>query len=423
MGESRAGIVQLVLEVWFSCQAGHVRRRVLLSEASSLTAREHVTVLGRAGVAADVLDSDSFALARWSRWSGRRHRCPPSGRDPRGYLAVVAGLMGTGAFDALLPTHEQAWLFSVGRALLPPGIPLAVAAPEAFGRVQSKVEFARLLDELNLPQPRWWLLTDETADEPFPYYAKAAFSTAGRGVRLVRDAAGRRGALDELSGTGPMMAQEPATGQFGQVQALFSHGRLIAVHTCVQVGTGFGGSAAARLSVDAAAPREHVAVLGAALGWHGGLTLDYIDSGGGPRYIECNPRTVEPGNAAASGVDLPGLTVRLSRGEPLPDSPVTGRPGVRTHGLIALALGAADRSGRRRAVTGELVSALARRGCYAGSAEQLTPVIRDPLSLVPLAVVATRLLANPRAATSLAGKAVSAYSVTPDSIARLPAAR
>ena len=74
-------------------------------------------------------------------------------------------------------------------------------------------------------------------------------------------------------------------------------------------------------------------------------------------------------------------------------------------------------------MTGELVSALARRGCYAGSTEQLTPVIRDSLSLVPLAVVATRLLANPRAATSLAGKAVSAYSVTPDSIARLPAAR
>src|ERR1700730_419511 len=117
MRESRAGIVRKVLEVGLSCQAGHVRRRVLLSEASSLTAREHVTV----------------------------HRCPPSGRDPRGYLAVVADLMGTGDFDALLPTHEQAWLFSVGRALLPPGIPLAVAAPEAFGRVQSKVEFARLL--------------------------------------------------------------------------------------------------------------------------------------------------------------------------------------------------------------------------------------------------------------------------------------
>lgn len=100
---------------------------------------------------------------------------------------------------------------------------------------------------------------------------------------------------------------------------------------------------------------------------------------------------------------------------------MTGRPGVRTHGLIALALGAADRSGLRRAVAGELVNALTRRGCYAGSAEQLTPVTHDPLSLVPLAVVAARLLANPRAATSLAGNAVSAYSVTPDSIARLSA--
>jgi len=39
------------------------RLRVLLSEASSLTAREHLTVLGMAGMRMEAMSSDSFAFA------------------------------------------------------------------------------------------------------------------------------------------------------------------------------------------------------------------------------------------------------------------------------------------------------------------------------------------------------------------------
>ncbi|MGZ4618525.1 MAG: hypothetical protein ACXV3F_07315 [Frankiaceae bacterium] len=56
--------------------------RVLLSEGSSLTAREHVTVLGSAGVRVEVMSSDPFALCRWSRWVRRFYRCPPASVDP-----------------------------------------------------------------------------------------------------------------------------------------------------------------------------------------------------------------------------------------------------------------------------------------------------------------------------------------------------
>jgi hypothetical protein len=65
------------------------------------------------------------------------------------------------------------------------------------------------------------------------------------------------------------MAQEPADGQYGQVQGLFDHGRLVAVHASVQVGTGLGPSAAARMSVDHPLPRRDLAALGYALGWAG----------------------------------------------------------------------------------------------------------------------------------------------------------
>ncbi|MBV9310043.1 MAG: hypothetical protein JOZ73_04385 [Solirubrobacterales bacterium] len=210
------------------------RVRVLLSEGSSLTAREVLTCLGPAGYHLESLDPDWLCIARFSRWMHRVHPCPVSGADPAGYLDAVRRVVVERRIDVVLPTHEQAWLFAAATPLLA-GVPVAVADVASFDRVQSKVEFARLLDELGLPQPRWRLVRDrgDLEDLPFPYWLKSAFSTAGRGVRLLIDQRSRSEAeheLLELAG-GPVMAQEPADGQYAQVQGLFDRGRLVAAHT------------------------------------------------------------------------------------------------------------------------------------------------------------------------------------------------
>ena len=403
------------------------RVRVLLSEGSSLTAREVLTCLGAVGYHLEALDPDRLCIARFSRWMRKVHPCPRPGADPVGYLDALKQVLLERRIDVVLPTHEQAWLFAAGAPLLSGG-PVAVADVASFDRVQSKVEFARLLDELGLPQPRWRLVNDRGDLEglQFPYWLKSAFSTAGRGVRLVTDERSRADAERELLDPmdSPGMAQEPARGQYAQVQGLFDHGRLVAAHTSVQTGTGIGPSAAARLSVDHPTPRRQIAILGEALSWHGGLTLDYLHEQGEPSYIECNPRTVEPGNAAASGLNLPELQVRLTTGERFPSPPQTGRAGVRTHSTIALVLGAAAYGGTRRAVGAELTRAITRRGCYRASAEQLTPVLRDPPSAAAAAFIICQALASPRGATEVASKAVSRYSITPNAIEALaPAAR
>jgi hypothetical protein len=393
--------------------------RVLLSEGSSLTAREFVTCLGPAGFHVELVDPDPLCVARFSRWLRKAHRCPRSGDDPLGYLAVVKQVVAERQIDVVLPTHEQAWLFAAARDLLS-GVPIAVADIAAFRRVQSKLEFARLTDELGLPQPRWRLVRSESdlAAPAFPYWLKTPYSTAGRGVQLVTDEHSRAAAARDLfdKDGAPVMAQEPAHGQYGQVQGLFDHGHLVAVHTSVQLGTGIGPSAAARLSVDHPLPRRHIAILGEALTWHGGLTLDYLHEQGSPQYIECNPRTVEPANAAASGVNIPELQTRLTMGEQLPSPPQTGVGGVQTHGTIALLLGAAAYGGGRQAVITEMIRAVARRSYYRASTEQLTPILRDPPSVAPLAFVLARALTSPRKATETASKAVARYSITPTTI-------
>src|SRR5581483_2493724 len=278
-------------------------------------------------------------IARLSRWTRKVHRCPPSGSEPLAYLELTRRVVLERQIDVVLPTHEQAWLFAAARGLLS-GVPVAIADIASFARVQSKIEFARLIDELGLPQPKWRLIADadELTELSFPYWLKTPFSTAGRGVRLVSDERSQAAAAHDLLDGRPAIAQEPAAGSYGQVQGLFDRGRLVAVHTSVRTGIGIGPSAAARLSVDHRPARRHIAALGEALTWHGGLTLDYLHERGAPQYIECNPRTVEPANATASGLNIPDLQVRLTMGEELPAGPLVGKDGVRTRGTIALLL-------------------------------------------------------------------------------------
>src|SRR5271166_166051 len=312
--------------------------RVLLSEASSLTARETLTVLGRGGVHAEALSGSPAPVSRFSRWCRRLHRAPLASRDPKGYLRCVARLLADRRFDALLATHEQAWLFAAGRSLLPASAPLVTSPAAAFARVQGKLAFARTAGALGLPQPDWAQVrgTSDVGAFGTPCWLKADHATAGRAVVGVPVPDAIPAAWSAIAAhRQPVMAQRPASGRYAQAGGLFLMGHLVAAHCSELTGEGPGGSAAARRGVDHPAAREHLAMLGAELNWSGGLTLDYFHLDGAPSYIECNPRTVEPGNAAASGVDLPGLTIALGQHR-VPESPVYGLAGRRTHSSIAL---------------------------------------------------------------------------------------
>lgn len=256
-----------------------------------------------------------------------------------------------------------------------------------------------------------------------PYYVKAPFSTAGVGVRRVTDTGEAQDAFLALRasvGDGPLMVQAAAQGEYAQVQALFDHGRLVAAHESIQTAVGVGPSAAGRVSVQHPFARSEVAYLGKRLAWHGGLTLDYLFGDGQHFYIECNPRTVEPANAASSGVDLPALQIEVSLGRH-PDEVPPGRAGVRTHSSLAILLGTAAYRGTRTAVLTEALQLAFHRGPYRHSRERLTPFLYDVPSAIPLALVGARVMLNPGSAQRIASTAVSTYSVTSEAIERAAA--
>ncbi len=405
--------------------------KILLSEGSSLSSREVITALGVAGHRIDLISCDPMCLGRFSRFVRRVHLAPASGADPDGYLAKVIETVKTSGADALLPVHEQAYLFAAARKQLPPGLGIALADFEAFEQVQSKASLAALLTKLKVPQPKTDVV--RSADEfgamrRFPFFVKAAFGTASAGVWRVGDARRRDALLQQLQqqdgfGNG-LLVQAAVTGSLERAQAVFDCGRLVASHIYRQLVEGPGGGDVLKLSVVSDEVREIVERIGQALKWHGALSFDYIRDSATqtPHFIDANPRLVEPMNAWLSGVDLPGALLRISLGETPPVQP-DGRAGVLTRlGLMGL-LDAARQRHRRRDILREIGLLALGSGRYRGSREELAPLLTDPLCVIPLGVVVMRLLRTPAAAARFSETTVAAYSLTPSAIRRLHAWR
>ena len=177
---------------------------VLVSDGSSTSAREAITVLGLAGHIVEVCDPDPHCLARFSRFVRKFHRCPGLRDDPAGFLRFVEQLLAARHFDVLLPTHEQGFLFARVRQRLEKQAGLALPDFESYRVAHSKAGFSRLLDQMGLPQPATTIGTSE--DElrgavRLPCVVKTSVGTASRGVWLVRNASDLEAALQDLDAT------------------------------------------------------------------------------------------------------------------------------------------------------------------------------------------------------------------------------
>jgi predicted ATP-grasp superfamily ATP-dependent carboligase len=402
---------------------GSKQLRVLLSEGSSTSAREAVTVLGLAGHIVEVCDPSPVCLGRFSRFVGRFHRCPGLRDDPAGYLAFVEKLLAERAFDVLLPVHEQGFAFARLKGRFETRVGLALPVFESYRTAHSKAGFSRLLDELRLPQPATRIVTSpgELRDAVrCPCVVKTSIGTASRGIWFVRDDRGLARALQDLGANdafaGEVLVQDMAAGATEKAQAIFSRGKLLGFHAYRQMAAGAGGGEAIKQSVRRPRVRADIATIGERLGWHGALSVDVImPEEGSHLFIDCNPRLVEPMSAYLAGLDLVDLLLRVSLGktpEPVPDS----RENVRTHLAMQALLGCAARGGTRREIFRESMRITARRGPYAGCMEELTPVRSDWISAMPLTMTALVLLGNPKLAGTLSKKAWGAHLLGIESI-------
>jgi predicted ATP-grasp superfamily ATP-dependent carboligase len=401
--------------------------RVLLSEGSSTSAREAITILALTGHIVEICDPNPWCLSRFSRFVRKFHRCPGLRGDPAGYLAFVEALLRAQHFDVLLPTHEQGFLFARVRERLADKTGLVLPGFASYRIAHSKAGFSRLIDELGLPQPKTHIVKSENEVRDavrFPGVIKTSIGTASRGIWFVRDQDDLKSALQDLNSAGAfsdeVLVQEFVGGTTEKAQGVFCRGELIGFHAYRQVAAGAGGGEAIKQSVIRPDVRAWLAAIGNRLAWHGALSIDYLmpDSGGTPLLIDCNPRLVEPMSAYLAGTDLVGLLLQLSRGETPPLLPES-REGVRTHLAMQALLGCASRGGSRRDLARECWRLAAGSAPYTDSSEELTPVRSDWISAVPLLMTAMLLLASPKFASRLARGGFGAHLLDLASVRRI----
>ncbi|HEY7136287.1 MAG TPA: hypothetical protein VIB48_14600 [Acidimicrobiia bacterium] len=393
--------------------------RVLLTDGSGLTSRQVATRLHGLGHRVEVLCPDPFSLTRFTRHVARMHKVPAYGDDPFAWLDAAIAVLREQRFDVLFPTQEQVAVLACEvqrvRAL---GVALAVPPFDALRRVQDKLSARSTLTELGIPQPHATVArapTDLLAVAELPVFVKVPIGTATSGVRRGATPSDLRAIAGELEradafADGGVLVQRAVDGPLAMVQAVFADGTLLASHANLRTREGASGGASGKCSVDLPEVRDHLATIGTALGWHGAFSADVILTDAGPRWIDLNPRLVEPGNALRAGVDLVDVLLRVSVGEtPPPVGP--GRPGVDTHQLVLALLAAASHG--RAALVRELGDAARRRGPYAGSTEELTPLAGDARTALPVAFTAVALLARPSLWRGLSGGAVRNYALSP----------
>jgi len=395
--------------------------RVLVTEGSSLSARETITALGLAGHEIVLCGSRTVCIGRFSRFVRRFILGPAPAKDPAAFFRFVMQTIERERVAVLVPSHEEALIFSKMLPSLEKRVAVALPRYESYLELLSKARFTAVLAKLGLPSPKTLVLDSIEVMEKaafYPSFLKTEYGTASAGVWRLESFADlhkvlETGALSEATNASSrLLLQERAPGALEAGYAEFDHGELVAFHASRRIIEGARGGRALNLGVERVDVARHFAAIGKHLDWHGPLAIDYLydENDKIPRYIDASPRLCEPGAALAHGVDLPSMQVAISLGIRNGQTAFSSG-GVKSHAMLQALLGSAERGATRRDLFRLSRQIESRRGEYEGSIEELTPTALDPLSALPLAFVKARLLARPSSAATIAGETVGAYAM------------
>lgn len=267
-------------------------------------ALEMVRALARAGHTVFAADTPRWTLASHSRYLTRHFRVPPPRFEPERFAAELERIIRDERIDVLVPTCEE--VFHVARAFgrLSAATRVFTMPLGVLARLHHKGRFQALADSLGIRTPR--TTTVASVDElraalpAFPaYLLKPAYSRFATRIVTNRGPLAGRLAPEQVRPTEqePWLVQEFVEGELLCTYGTLHGGRVTAhcaYRTPFQVDHGSG---VRFVSADGAETREIVARIGAALGYTGQLSFDFIQAADGPVVLECNPR-------ATSGVHL-----------------------------------------------------------------------------------------------------------------------
>ncbi len=313
--------------------------RILITGSRAPVALEMVRAFARAGHTVFAADTPRWTMASHSRHLERSFRVPAPRFDGEGFGAALAEIARREGIDWVVPTCEE--VFHLARHLERIPARCFTSPLPVLAELHHKGRFQALARAAGVRTPRTAVVrsAEELRDAlpAFPaFLLKPAYSRFA--TRIVTN----RG---PLAGRTPVDAVRPGEAEPWLVQE-FVEGPLLCSYSTLHGGrvtahcaydTPFKvdhGSGVQFVAADGAASREVAERIGAALGYTGQLSLDFIRTPDGVCALECNPR-------ATSGVHLLD-GARLAAAVTDPGAPAwTQPPGRARHLAIPLLASAA----------------------------------------------------------------------------------
>lgn len=343
--------------------------KILVTGSRAPVALEMARAFAAGGHTVVAADTPRWTMASHSRSLARHVQVPPPRFDPEGFAAALERIVEEEGIDWLVPTSEEVFHVARAHARLAARtrvftMPLAILAG-----LHHKGRFQRFAESLGVRTPRTVVATsaDELRDTlpSFPaYLLKPAFSRFATRIVTNRGPLAGKTGIDDVRPTveEPWLVQEFVEGEVVCSYSTLHEGRVTAhcaYETPFKVG---GGSGVGFVSVDGAPSLGAVSRIGAALGYTGQLSFDFVRAPDGLVVLECNPR-------ATSGAHLMDAA-KLVGGIVDHDQPTWTEPPGKRGQLWAPLLASAPGTPRGR--WGALLAALATGG-------DVVTRLRDPL--------------------------------------------
>jgi glutathione synthase/RimK-type ligase-like ATP-grasp enzyme len=342
--------------------------RLLVTGSRAPVALELIRAFARAGHTVFAADTVRWTMGSHSRYLSRHFHIPPPRFQPEAFVGALARIADEERIDRIVPTCEEVFHLARGLRRLPGRTRVFTSPLAVLEELHHKGRFQRLAASLGIRTPRTAIVA--SVDELRATLAgfdgwllKPAYS------RFASRIATNRG---PLAGRTPLVDVRPAEREPWLVQE-FVDGPLLCSYSTLHRGrvtahcayeTPFKvnhGSGVQFVSVDGDASRHAAARIGAARGYTGQLSLDFVQADGGLVLLECNPR-------ATSGAHLID-PMRLVAGIVDPAAAAWTEPPGRARHLAIPLLASAAAQPRR---WGALARALAR-------GDDVVMDARDPL--------------------------------------------
>lgn len=343
--------------------------RILVTGSRAPVALEMARAFAAGGHAVLAADTPRWTMASHSRALARHVQVPPPRFDPEGFAAALERIVEEEGVDWIVPTSEE--VFHVARAYdrLAARTRLFTMPLPVLAELHHKGRFQGFAESLGVRAPRTAVVTskDELRDvlPSFPaYLLKPAFSRFATRIVTNRGPLAGKTGLEDVRPTPaePWLVQAFVEGEVVCSYSTLHEGRVTAhcaYETPFKVG---GGSGVGFVSVDGGPSLDAVSRIGAALGYTGQLSFDFVRARDGLVVLECNPR-------ATSGAHLMDAAKLVGGIVDPHQSTWTEPPGKRGQ-LWAPLLASAPGTPRGR--WGALLAALATGG-------DVVTRLRDPL--------------------------------------------